>query len=237
MMPFSEEFKNFFNGLNEIVHKSSVIRVLKLTGNEYVWTYNYFKNTIDVRLPCETDVLDVIEGLGRSFNCSIVLDDIEIYGDIECKDKLTHTHVTIRTLNILSKEKDCSGMFYGTSFDGHESITINGNDLTIDSMFANTNLKEVESKNCHLMSVDKPFEGSSINHLILNNCNIDLYKYLDYNYGEFDCSSFMDTLLKNSNIEKITLTNCEDDFIEEFMKHVRLESDSGDFGDSEIVIN
>lgn len=236
-MPFSEEFKNFFNGLNEIVHKSSVIRVLKLTGNEYVWTYNYFKNTIDVRLPCETDVLDVIEGLGRSFDCSIVLDDIEIYGDIECKDKLTHTHVTIRTLNILSKEKDCSGMFYGTNFDGHEKITINGNDLIVDSMFANTNLKEVEFKGCRLMSVDEPFEGSSINHLILNNCNIDLYKYLDYNYGEFACSSFMDTLLKNSNIEKITLTNCEDDFIEEFMEHVRLESDSGDFGDLEIVIN
>lgn len=47
-MPFSEEFKNFFNGLNEIAHESSVVRVLKLTGNEYIWTYNYFKKTIDV---------------------------------------------------------------------------------------------------------------------------------------------------------------------------------------------
>ena len=167
-MPFSDEFKDFFNGLNEIAHDSSVIRVLKLTGSEYIWTYNYFKNTIDVRLPCETDVLDVIEGLGRSFNCSIVLDDIEIYGDIDCKDKLTHTRLTMRTLNILSKEKDCGGMFYGTKFDEHEKITINGNDLIIDSMFANTNLKEVEFKNCYLKSVDKPFEGSSVNHLILN---------------------------------------------------------------------
>lgn len=236
-MPFSEEFKNFFNGLNEIVHKSSVIRVLKLTGNEYVWNYNYFKNTIDVRLPCETDVLDVIEGLGRSFNCSIVLDDIEIYGDIGCKDKLTHTHVTIRTLNILSKEKDCGGMFYGTKFDEHEKITINGNDLSIDSMFANTNLKEVEFKNCYLMSIDKPFEESTVNHLILNNCTIDLCKYLDYNYGEFECSNFLVTLLKNSDIEKITLKNCDDNFIEEFMEHVRLEYDSEDFDDLEIVIN
>lgn len=236
-MPFSEEFKNFFNGLNEIVHKSSVIRVLKLTGNEYVWTYNYFKNTIDVRLPCETDVLDVIEGLGRSFDCSIVLDDIEIYGDIGCKDKLTHTRVSVRTLNILSIEKDCGGMFYGTNFNGHENITINGNDLAVDSMFANTNLKEVEFKNCHLMSVDKPFEGSSVIYLILNNCTIDLSKYLDYNYGEFACSSFLDTLLKSSNIEKITLENCDDNFIEEFMEHVRLEDDSMDFDDLEIVIN
>lgn len=235
-MPFSEEFKNFFNGLNEIVHKSSVIRVLKLTGNEYIWTYNYFKNTIDVRLPCETDVLDVIEGLGRSFNCSIVLDDIEIYGDIECKDKLTHTHVAIQTLNILSKEKDCSGMFYGTKFDEHEKITINGNDLSIDSMFANTNLKEVEFKNCHLMSVDKPFERSSINHLILNNCNIELYKYLDYNYGEFAYSELLPTLLGNSDIEKITLKDCEDDFIEEFMEHVRLVEEFDEFDDLEIVI-
>lgn len=236
-MPFSDEFKDFFNGLNEIAHDSSVIRVLKLTGSEYIWTYNYFKKTIDVRLPCETDVLDVIEGIGRSFAGSIVLDDIEIYGDIDCKDKLTHTRLTMRTLNILSKEKDCGGMFYGTKFDEHEKITINGNDLSIDSMFANTNLKEVEFKNCHLTSVNEPFGGSWINHLILNNCNIDLSKYLDYNYGEFACSSFLDTLLKNSNIKKITLTNCEDDFIEEFMEHVRLESDSEDFGDLEIVID
>lgn len=236
-MPFSKEFKNFFNGLNEITDGSSVIRVLKLTGIEYIWTYNYFKNTIDVRLPCETDVLDAIEGLGRSFDCGIVLDDIEIYGDIDCKDKLTHTRLTMRTLNILSKEKDCGGMFYGTSFDGHESIIINGNDLTIDSMFANTNLKEVEFKNCHLMSIDKPFEGSSVNHLILNNCTIDLCKYLDYNYGEFERSDFLITLLKNSDIEKITLKNCDDNFIEEFMEHVRLEDDSMDFDDLEIVIN
>jgi hypothetical protein len=236
-MPFSEEFKNFFNGLNEIAHESSVVRVLKLTGNEYIWTYNYFKKTIDVQLPCETDVLDVIEGLGRSFNCSIVLDDIEIYGDIVCKDKLTHTRVSVRTLNILSKEKDCCGMFYGTHFDEYEKITINANDLIIDSMFANTNLKEVEFKSCRLMSVDKPFEGSSINHLILNNCTIELYKYLDYNYGEFACSELLPTLIGNSDIEKITLVNCDDSFIEEFMEHVRLVEDLDDFNDLEIVIN
>lgn len=236
-MSFSDEFKNFFNGLNEITDGSSVIRVLKLTGNKYTWTYNYFKKTIDVQLPCETDVLDAIEGIGRSFNGGVILDDIEIYGDIDCKDKLTHTRLTMRTLNILSKEKDCGGMFYGTNFNGHENITINGNDLAVDSMFANTNLKEVEFKNCHLMSVDKPFEGSSVIHLILNNCTIDLSKYLDYNYGEFACSSFLDTLLKNSDIEKITLKNCDDNFIEEFMEHVRLEYDSEDFNDLEIVIN
>lgn len=236
-MPFSDEFKDFFNGLNEIAHDSSVIRVLKLTGSEYIWTYNYFKKTIDVRLPCETDVLDVIEGIGRSFAGSIVLDDIEIYGDIDCKDKLTHTRLTMRTLNILSKEKDCGGMFYGTKFDEHEKITINGNDLSIDSMFANTNLKEVEFKSCRLMSVDKPFEGSSINHLILNNCTIELYKYLDYNYGEFACSELLPTLLGNSDIEKITLVNCDDSFIEEFMEYVRLVEDLDDFNDLEIVIN
>lgn len=235
-MPFSEEFKDFFNGLNEIAHDSSVIRVLKLTGNEYIWTYNYFKKAIDVQLPCETDVLDVIEGIGRSLAGSIVLDDIEIYGDIDCKDKLTHTRLTMRTLNILSKEKDCGGMFYGTNFDGHESITINGNDLTIDSMFANTNLKEVEFKGCRLMSVEKPFAGSEISHLILNNCSIELYKYLDYNYGEFECSELLPTLLGNSDIEKITLMNCDESFIEEFMEHVRLVEDLDDFDDLEIVI-
>lgn len=236
-MPFSEEFKNFFNGLNEIAHESSVVRVLKLTGNEYIWTYNYFKNTIDVRLPCETDILDAIESIGRSLAGSIVLDDIEIYGDMDCKDKLTHTRLTMRTLNILSKEKDCGGMFYGTHFDEYEKITINANDLIIDSMFANTNLKEVEFKSCRLMSVDKPFEGSSINHLILNNCTIELYKYLDYNYGEFACSALLPTLLGNSDIEKITLVNCDDSFIEEFMEHVRLVEDLDDFNDLEIVIN
>lgn len=235
-MPFSDEFKYFFNGLNEIAYDSSVIRVLRLTGNEYVWTYNYFKSTIDVQLPCETDVLDVVESIGRSFNCSVVLDDIEIYGDIDCKDKLTHTHVTIRTLNILSKEKDCGGMFYGTHFDEYEKITINANDLTIDSMFANTNLKEVEFKNCHLVSVEKPFGGSEISHLILNNCSIELYKYLDYNYGEFACSELLPTLLVNSDIEKITLVNCDDSFIEEFMEHIRLVEDLDDFDDLEIVI-
>ena len=236
-MPFSEEFKNFFNGLNEIAHESSVVRVLKLTGNEYIWTYNYFKNTIDVRLPCETDILDAIESIGRSLAGSIVLDDIEIYGDMDCKDKLTHTRLTMRTLNILSKEKDCGGMFYGTHFDEYEKITINANDLIIDSMFANTNLKEVEFKSCRLMSVDKPFEGSSINHLILNNCTIELYKYLDYNYGEFARSALLPTLLGNSDIEKITLVNCDDSFIEEFMEHVRLVEDLDDFNDLEIVIN
>lgn len=236
-MPFSDEFKDFFNGLNKIAHESSVIRVLKLTGNEYIWTYNYFKNTIDVRLPCETDILDAIESIGRSLAGSIVLDDIEIYGDMDCKDKLTHTRLTMRTLNILSKEKDCGGMFYGTHFDEYEKITINANDLIIDSMFANTNLKEVEFKSCRLMSVDKPFEGSSINHLILNNCTIELYKYLDYNYGEFACSALLPTLLGNSDIEKITLVNCDDSFIEEFMEHVRLVEDLDDFNDLEIVIN
>ena len=235
-MPFSEEFKNFFNGLNEIAHESSVVRVLKLTGNEYIWTYNYFKKTIDVQLPCETDVLDVVESIGRNFNCSVVLDDIEIYGDIDCKDKLTHTRLTMRMLNILSKEKDCGCMFHGTHFDEYEKITINANDLTIDSMFANTNLKEVEFKNCHLVSVEKPFGGSEISHLILNNCSIELYKYLDYNYGEFACSELLSTLLGNSDIGKITLVNCDDSFVEEFMEHVRLVEDLDDFDDLEIVI-
>ena len=235
-MPFSEEFKNFFNGLNEIAYESSVVRVLKLTGNEYIWTYNYFKKTIDVQLPCETDVLDVVESIGRNFNCSVVLDDIEIYGDIDCNDKLTHTRLTMRMLNILSKEKDCGGMFYGTHFDEYEKITINANDLTIDSMFANTNLKEVEFKNCHLVSVEKPFGGSEISHLILNNCSIELYKYLDYNYGEFACSELLSTLLGNSDIGKITLVNCDDSFVEEFMEHVRLVEDLDDFDDLEIVI-
>ena len=164
------------------------------------------------------------------------MDDIEIYGDIDCKDKLTHTRLTMRTLNILSKEKDCGGMFYGTHFDEYEKITINANDLTIDSMFANTNLKEVEFKNCHLTSVEKPFGGSEISHLILNNCSIELYKYLDYNYGEFACSELLPTLLGNSYIEKITLVNCDDSFIEEFMEHVRLVEDLDDFDDLEIVI-
>lgn len=235
-MPFSEEFKNFFNGLNEIAHESSVVRVLKLTGKEYIWTYNYFKKTIDVQLPCEMDVLDVVKSIGRNFNCSVVLDDIEIYGDIDCKDKLTHTRLTMRMLNILSKEKDCGGMFYGTHFDEYEKITINANDLTIDSMFANTNLKEVEFKNCHLVSVEKPFGGSEISHLILNNCSIELYKYLDYNYGEFACSELLSTLLENSDIGKITLVNCDDSFVEEFMEHVRLVEDLDDFDDLEIVI-
>lgn len=235
-MPFSDELKYFYNGLSEIVHDSSVIRVLKLTGNEYVWTYNYFKNTIDVRLPCETDVLDVIEVIGRSLAGSIVLDDIEIYGDIECKDKLTHTHLSVRTLNILSKEKDCSGMFYGTNFDGNDKITINGNDLIIDSMFASTNLKEIEFKGCRLTSVEKPFIGSQINHLILNNCTINLCKYLDYNYGEFACSNLLPTLLGNSEVKKITLLDCDDNFVDEFMEHVRLEVELDEFGDLEIVI-
>lgn len=210
--------------------------MLRLTGNEYVWTYNYFKSTIDVQLPCETDVLDVVESIGRNFNCSVVLDDIEIYGDIDCKDKLTHTHVTIRTLNILSKEKDCGGMFYGTHFDEYEKITINANDLTIDSMFANTNLKEVEFKNCHLVSVEEPFASSEVTHLILNNSSIGLYKYLDYNYGEFACSNLLSKLLGNSDIKKITLVDCDARFIKDFIGHVRLENDFGEFEDLEIVI-
>lgn len=235
-MPFSDELKYFYNGLSEIVHDSSVIRVLKLTGNEYVWTYNYFKNTIDVRLPCETDVLDVIEVIGRSLAGSIVLDDIDIYRDIECKDKLTHTRLSVRTLNILSKEKDCSGMFYGTNFDVHDKITINGNDLIIDSMFASTNLKEIEFKGCRLTSVEKPFIGSQINHLILNNCTINLCKYLDYNYGEFACSNLLPTLLGNSEVKKIKLLDCDDNFVDEFMEHVRLEVELDEFDDLEIVI-
>lgn len=48
--------------------------------------------------------------------------------------------------------------------------------------------------------------------------------------------TFLVTLLKNSDIEKITLKNCDDNFIEEFMEHVRLEDDSEDFDDLEIVI-
>lgn len=164
------------------------------------------------------------------------LDDVDIFGGIECADKLTDTYLYARELNILSVEKDCSGMFSSAHFDGHDTITINAHKLVVDSMFTRTNLTEVEFKNCHLTSVEKPFAGSEISHLILNNCSIELYKYLDYNYGEFECSNLLPTLLGDSDIEKITLKDCENDFIEEFMEHVRLVEDLDDFDDLEIVI-
>lgn len=157
-------------------------------------------------------------------------------GGIECAGKLTDTYVYARELNILSVKKDCSGMFSSAHFDGHDTITINAHKLVVDSMFTRTNLTEVEFKNCHLTSVEKPFAGSEISHLILNNCSIELYKYLDYNYGEFECSNLLPTLLGDSDIEKITLKDCENDFIEEFMEHVRLVEDLDDFDDLEIVI-
>ena len=67
-------------------------------------------------------------------------------------------------------------------------------------------------------------------------CWFELYKYLDYNYGEFACSNLLPTLLGDSDIEKITLKDCGDDFIEEFMEHVRLVDDLGEFDNLEIVI-
>lgn len=236
-MPFCDNFRDFYIGLQEIVDKSISINVREFTGDEYVWNYNYIDNSIYVTLPCKTDILDEVKHISESLNITVSLDDVNIFGDIECVGKLVDRHVYASTLNILSSEKDCTRMFHGAHFDGHDKITINANKLVIDSMFTRTNLKEVEFKNCHLKSVDKPFEGSSVNHLILNDCTIDLLKYLDYNYGEFECSNFLVTLLKNSDIEKITLKNCDDNFIEEFMEHVRLEYDSEDFNDLEIVIN
>lgn len=236
-MPFSDNFKDFYIGLTEIVHESGAINVLKFTGDEYTWRYNYVDGSIYVTLPSNVDILEEVKHVNSNLNCTIGLDGVNIFGDIECANKLSDTYVYVHELNILSREKNCSGMFSGTYFDGHDTITINANTLVIDSMFTKTNLKEVEFKSCHLVSVDEPFGGSEITHLILNNCTIDLRRYLDYNFGEFECSSFLDTLLKNSDIEKITLENCEDDFIEEFMEHVRLEEDSVDFDDLEIVIN
>lgn len=236
-MPFCNNFKDFYLGLKEISHESIGINIRKFIGDEYIWNYNYMDSSIYITLPSNTDILDEVKHINSSFNCTIGLDDVSIFGDIECVDKLSDTYLYVRELNILSKEKDCSGMFSGAYFDGHDAITINAHTLIVDSMFTRTNLKEVEFKNCHLTSVDKPFGGSEITHLILNNCTINLCEYLDYNYGEFECSEFLVTLLKNSNIERITLKNCEGDFIEEFMEHVRLENYLEDFDDLEIIIS
>ena len=236
-MPFCDNFRDFYIGLQEIVDKSVSVNIREFTGDEYMWNYNYVDNSIYVTLPCRTDILGEVKRINTSLNITMGLNDIDIFGGIECADKLTDTYVYARDLNILSVEKDCSRMFSGAHFDGHDTITINAHKLDVDSMFTRTNLKEVEFKNCHLISVDRPFAGSEISHLILNNCDIELYKYLDYNYGEFACSELLPTLLGNSDIEKITLVNCDDSFIEEFMEHVRLVENSDDFDDLEIVIN
>lgn len=235
-MPVCDNFKDFYIGLKEIVDKSISINVREFTGDEYKCNYNYMDNSIYVTLPCKTDILDEVKHISGSLNSTVGLDDVNIYGDIECANKLSDTCVHIRELNILSIEKDCSEMFSGVHFDGHDTITIDAHTLVVDSMFRRTNLKEVEFKNCYLSSVEKPFAGSEINHLILNNCIIDLYKYLDYNYGEFACSDLLPTLLGNSDVEKITLVSCDDSFIEEFMEHVRLVEDLNEFDDLEIVI-
>lgn len=232
-MPVCDNFKDFYIGLQEIVDKSISINVREFMGDEYKWNYNYIDNSIYVTLPCKTDIFDEVKHISGSMNSTIGLDDINIFGDIECANKLSDTYVYVRELNILSREKDCTGMFSGAHFDGHDTITINAHKLVVDSMFARTNLSEVEFRNCHLISVEEPFAGSEINHLILNNSSIELYKYLDYNYGEFACSNLLPTLFGNSDIEKITLMNCDDSFIEEFMLHVRLEDD---FDELEIVI-
>jgi hypothetical protein len=235
-MPFCDNFRDFYIGLQEIAGKSVSINIKEFTGDEYKWNYNYVDNSIYVTLPCKIDILDEVKHINTSLNSTIVLDDVNIFGGIECADKLTDTCVYSRELNIISVEKDCSGMFSGAHFDGHDAITINAHKLVVDSMFTRTNLTEVEFKNCHLTSVEKPFAGSEVSHLILNNCNIELYEYLDYNYGEFACSEFSPTLLGYSDIEKITLKDCEDDFIEEFMEHVRLVEEFEEFDDLEIVI-
>lgn len=232
-MPFCDNFKDFYIGLKEIVDKSISINIREFTGDEYKWNYNYMDNSIYVTLPCKTDMLDEVKHISESLNITVSLDDVNIFGDIECVGKLADGYVYARTLNILSSEKDCSLMFHGAHFDGHDKIIINANKLVIDSMFTGTNLKEVEFRNCHLVGVEEPFAGSEINHLILNNSSIGLYKYLDYNYGEMACSNLLPTLLGNSDIEKITLMNCDDSFIEEFMLHVRLEDE---FDELEIVI-
>jgi len=44
------------------------------------------------------------------------------------------------------------------------------------------------------------------------------------------------TLIGDSDVEKITLVNCDDSFIEEFMEHVRLMEEFDEFDDLEIVI-
>ena len=235
-MPFCDNFKDFYIGLKEIADKSISINIREFTGDEYKWNYNYVDNSMYVTLPCTTDILDEVKHINTSLNITMGLDDINIFGSIECANKLTDTCVYARELNILSIEKDCSGMFSGTQFDGHDIITINAHTLVVDYMFTRTNLTEVEFKNCYLASVEKPFAVSEISHLILNNCSIELYKYLDYNYGEFACSNLLPTLLCDSDIEKITLKDCGDDFIEEFMEHVRLVDDLGEFDNLEIVI-
>lgn len=235
-MPFCDNFRDFYIGLQGIVDKSVSINIRGFTGDEYIWNYNYVDNSIYVTLPCKTDILDEVKCINTSLNITMGLDDIDIFGGIECANKLTDTYVYARELNILSIEKDCSEMFSSAHFDGHDTITINAHKLIVDSMFTRTNLKEVEFKNCYLTSVEKPFAGSEISHLILNNCSIELYKYLDYNYGEFVCSELLPTLLGNSDIEKITLVSCDDSFIEEFMEHVRLVENLDEFDDLEIVI-
>jgi hypothetical protein len=235
-MPFCDNFRDFYIGLQEIVDKSVSINIKEFTGDEYKWNYNYVDNSIYVTLPCKTDILDEVKRINTSLNIIMGLDNLDIFGGIECANKLTDTCVYVRELNILSIEKDCSGMFSGAHFDGHDAITINAHKLVVDSMFTRTNLTEVEFKNCHLTSVEKPFAGSEVSHLILNNCSIELYKYLDYNYGEFACSELLPTLLGNSDIEKITLMNCDESFIEEFMEHVRLVEEFDEFDDLEIVI-
>ena len=235
-MPFCDNFRDFYIGLQEIVDKSVSINIKEFTSDEYKWNYNYVDNSIYVTLPCKTDILNEVKRINTSLNIIMGLDNLDIFGGIECANKLTDTYVYAHELNILSIEKDCSGMFSSAHFDGHDTITINAHKLVVDSMFTLTNLTEVEFKNCHLTSVEKPFAGSEVSHLILNNCSIELYKYLDYNYGEFECSKLLPTLLGDSDIEKITLKDCENDFIEEFMEHVRLVEDLDDFDDLEIVI-
>lgn len=54
--------------------------------------------------------------------------------------------------------------------------------------------------------------------------------------GEFACSNLLSKLLGNSDIKKITLVDCNARFIEDFIGHVRLENDFGEFEDLEIVI-
>ena len=235
-MPFYDNFRDFYIGLQEIADKSVSINIREFTGDEYIWNYNYVDNSIYVTLPCRTDILDEVKCINTSLNITMGLDDIDIFGGIECANKLTDTYVYARELNILSIEKDCSEMFSGAHFDGHDTITINAHKLTVDFMFTRTNLKEVEFKNCYLASVEKPVAGSEVSHLILNNCSIELYKYLDYNYDEFAYSELLPTLLGNSDIEKITLVNCDDSFIEEFMEHVRLVEDLDEFDNLEIII-
>ncbi len=57
------------------------------------------------------------------------------------------TYLHARELNILSIEKDCSGMFSGAHFDGR-LITIDAHTLVIGLYVYKNNLK-VEFKNCY----------------------------------------------------------------------------------------